>query len=305
MFARATRAGNREGMSAPVRPHDPAEAIQGRLVTAGPPRRLRAVPRRLARAVRSPLARVNPEPIVVLGNQKAGTSAIAALLGAATRRSVTLDLRNEQTAEPMFIGCRLGRAPFAELVRRNRLDFSRDIVKEPNLSLLYDDVLGHFPKARIALVVRDPRDNIRSQLNWLRLRGDLADVAACRKRRLTTVQRTVMESDWLGLRAENYIDALALRWNTIADVYLRHRAKVRLIRYEDFCVDKVGAVGRLAVELGIAVERDISADVDRQYQPRGDRGASWLGFFGAENLSRITARCADGMQTLGYGRSGH
>jgi hypothetical protein len=242
--------------------------------------------------------------VIVLGNQKAGTSAIAALLAEATCSSVTLDLRNEQAARPTFIRCRLGRVPFAELVRRNRLDFSRDVVKEPNLSLLYDELVGYFPRARIALVVRDPRNNIRSQLNWLRFPGDLPDVDERDRRRLTTVQRSVLDAGWLGLRGENYADALALRWNAIADVHVRHPDRVRLVRYEDFCRDKVGAVGRLAAELGMAVKRDISAGVDRQFQPRGDRSASWPEFFGLENLTRITTRCAERMQNLGYTGSG-
>ena len=281
-----------------------ATAVEERLASSGPPRRFRSVPRRVVRAAWSPFARVNPHPVIVLGNQKAGTSAIAALLAEATRSSVTLDLRNEQAARPTFISCRLGRATFAELVRRNRLDFSRDIVKEPNLSLLYDELVGYFPRARVALVVRDPRDNIRSQLNWLRLPGNLADVDERDRRGLTTVQRSVLDAGWLGVRGENYTDALALRWNAIADVYVRHPDRVRLVRYEDFCRDKVGAVARLAAELGMAVERDISAGVDRQFQPRGDRNVFWPEFFGPENLAQITTRCAKRMQNLGYTGSG-
>ena len=281
-------------------PTAPASVIEERLASSGPPPRLRAAPSRIVRAARSPFARVNRQPVIVLGNQKAGTSAIAALLGAATGSSVTLDLRNEQAAHPAFIRCRLGQAPFAELVRRNRLDFSRDIVKEPNLSLLYDELMDYFPRARIALVVRDPRDNIRSQLNWLRLTGDLADVDERHRRTLTTVQRSVLDSGWLGLPGANYVDALARRWSAVADVHLRHPERVRLVRYEDFCAGKVAAIGRLATELGMAAERDISADVDRQYQPPGDRRASWPEFFGPENLARITARCGERMQCLGY-----
>jgi hypothetical protein len=309
MFARAPPVGNglRNMPALPSRlsaPAAPGSAIEERLASSGPPLRLRAAPSRLARAARSPFARVNTQPVIVLGNQKAGTSAIAALLAAATRSSVTLDLRNEQTAHPTFVRCRLGHVPFAELVRRNRLDFSRDIVKEPNLSLLYDDLVGYFPRVRTALVVRDPRDNIRSQLNWLRLPGDLAAVDERHRRTLTTVQRSVLDAGWLGLPGANYVDALARRWNAVADVYLRHSERVRLVRYEDFCRDKVATVGRLAAELGMAAVRDISADVDRQYQPRGDRSASWPEFFGPENLARITTRCAERMRMLEYTRPG-
>lgn len=269
------------------------------LTSFGPPLRLRAAPAWLLRRVRTPLARINPRPILILGNQKAGTSAIAGLLGAAADASVTIDLRNEQTAHPLFIRCRAGDLPFAELVRRNRLDFSRDIVKEPNLSLLYDDLVSHFPSSPVVLIVRDPRDNIRALLNWMRLPGDAPAVDGPGLAHLTTVQRSVIHSEWLGAAPGNYVESLAHRWNLIADIRLRHPERVRLIRYEDFCADKIGAIRRMADAVGLRARRDIRDQLDRQFQPRGDRSVSWTGFFGP-NLERITALCGDRMARLGY-----
>ncbi len=265
----------------------------------GPRRRARAAPVWLARAVREPFARVNPRPVIVLGNQKSGTSAVAGLVASATRRSVALDLRNEQSASPTFIPCRLGRLPFSELVRRNRLDFSRDIVKEPNLSVLSEQVRAAFPEAPVILVIRNPYDNIRSLLNWMRMPGDLRDAPPQAADRLTTVQRSVLQAGWLGIRAHGYIDSLACRWNLIADVHLREPDRVRLVRYEDFCADKTAAVGRIAHSVGLDVRHDVSGEVDRQFQPPGDRSVRRESFFGA-NLTRITAICADRMRRLGY-----
>ena len=278
----------------------PAPAAQD-LASFGPPLRLRAAPAWLVRRLRTPLARVNPRPVIVLGNQKAGTSAIAGLLGAAAGASVTLDLRNEQTAHPLFIRCRLGDLPFAELVRRNKLDFSRDIVKEPNLSLLYDQVVEYFPDAPVILIVRDPRDNIRALLNWMRLPGSLGSVGDADLAHLTTVQRSVLRSEWLGAAPRNYVESLAHRWNLIADIILRHPARVTLIRYEDFCADKTGAIGRTAAAVGLRASKDIHDQLDRQFQPRGDRSVSWTGFF-EENLDRIMALCGGRMDRLGYER---
>jgi hypothetical protein len=265
----------------------------------GPPRRVRAAPVWLARAVREPFARVNERPVIVLGNQKSGTSAVAGLVASATRSSVALDLRNEQTASPAFIACRLGRLPFSELVRRNRLDFSRDIVKEPNLSVLFRQVRAAFPDAPVILVVRNPYDNIRSLLNWMRIPGDSPDVPPEAADRLTTVQRSVLHAGWLGIRASSYIESLACRWNLIADVHLGDPDRVGLVRYEDFCADKVATVGRIARALDLDVQHDVSGEVDRQFQPRGDRSVRRESFFGA-NLGRITAVCADRMRRLGY-----
>jgi hypothetical protein len=269
------------------------------LASFGPPLRLRAAPAWLMRRLRSPLARINPRPVLVLGNQKAGTSAIAGLLGAAAGASVTIDLRNEQTAHPLFIRCRVGDLPFAELVRRNRLDFSRDIVKEPNLSLLYDDLVSYFPDSPVVVIVRDPRDNIRALLNWMRLPGDAASLEEAGLAHLTTVQRSVIQSEWLGAAPGNYVDSLAHRWNLIADICLRHPGRVELVRYEDFCADKTAAIGRMAAAVGLRARRDIRDQLDRQFQPRGDRSVSWTGFFG-QNLGRITALCGERMDRLGY-----
>jgi hypothetical protein len=271
-----------------------------RLQSFGPRRRLRAAPRRAVRAVQSRLARVNRRPVIVLGNQKAGTSAIAGLLAAATGCSVALDLRNEQTAHPAFIRCRLGEISFVELVERNRLDFSRDIVKEPNLSLLYEEVVGYFRDGRVGLVIRDPRDNIRSLLNWLGIPGELAELPDQYYTPLTTVQRSVLDVEWLGMHAESHIEALALRWNMIADTYLHHAERIALIRYEDFCLEKVDAITQLAGRLGLRAQRDISDDVDREFQPPGDRTVTWLEFFGPDNLRRITDVCGDRMREFGY-----
>jgi hypothetical protein len=251
------------------------------------------------RRLRTPLARVNPTPVLVLGNQKAGTSAIAALLGAAADASVTIDLRNEQTTHPLFIRCRLGELPFAELVRRNKLDFSRDIVKEPNLSLLYDELVEFFPAAPVILIVRDPRDNIRALLNWMRLPGSLAGVAEPELAHLTTVQRSVLRSEWLGAAPGNYVESLAHRWNLIADICLRHPRRVQLVRYEDFCADKAAAIRRAGAAVGLRAARDIRDQLDREFQPRGDRSVSWTGFFG-ENLDRIVSLCGTRMGRLGY-----
>ena len=57
--------------------------------------------------------------------------------------------------------------PLDALVQRYRLAFSRPVVKEPNLTFLYDELVRRFPQARVGLIIRDPRDNIRSLLERL------------------------------------------------------------------------------------------------------------------------------------------
>ena len=70
---------------------------------------------------------------------------------------------------------------------------------------------------------------------------------------------------------------------------------LKLRRYPRFSL-KACATGALLRLL----ERDVSAELDRQYQVRGDAAADREAFFGAENLARIERICGDGMRALGY-----
>jgi len=97
---------------------------------------------------------------------------------------------------------------------------------------------------------------------------------------------------------------MAEDWNTAVDGYLARPDVFILIRYEDFVADKVGAIARLAAELGLPAAQDIDAWTDVQYQPRGDRDISWQEFFGPENLARIERICGDRMARFGYHRTG-
>ena len=149
-------------------------------------------------ALRGYLSRVNPRPVLVLGNQKSGTSAIAALLGDLTGLSVTIDLPREiRHAE--YLRVLRGEITMREFVALNRHEFSRDIIKEPNLTLLYEELAEFFPEASFAYVVRDPRDNLRSMLNRLKIRGDLEKLSGDVKERIPHAWRLVLDGPRLGL----------------------------------------------------------------------------------------------------------
>lgn len=262
----------------------------------------RAVSRRIRRAGQAPFATITKEPIFILGNQKSGTSAIAALLGEITGLSVTVDLLNEER-RPLFHRCKKGEAPFSKLVRRNRLDFSRAIVKEPNLTLFYQELVDYFPAAKFVFIVRDPRDNLRSILNWLRLAGTFEEIPEGKWRALGPIERGIVDGRWLGLAGKGYVEMLAGRWNLFSDVYLDHSACMVLQRYEDFVADKPGSVAALAKRLDLTPVNDVRDKVDFQYQPAGDRDTVWSEFFGTRNLERIETCCASRMERLRYGPS--
>ncbi|MEO7239841.1 MAG: sulfotransferase [Sphingomicrobium sp.] len=256
--------------------------------------------RRARRLIAERLAVVNRRPLIVLGKEKSGTTAIAALLGEATGLTVTLDI------PALFIdGLRpilRGEAELAELIARQRLAFSRDIIKEPNLTYIAGQARACFPEARMVAIVRDPRANIRSVFNRMGIRGDLMELPREAIAGIPAGWRWHFdEPALLGLAGGDYIALAAQRWNRAAEPVLAADSSMTVIRYEDFVADRVGAIERLAERLGLRVVRDIGDDATRQFQPLGaDRDCPWSDFFGERNLATIERICGPAMARFDY-----
>jgi hypothetical protein len=263
---------------------------------------LRAAPARAHRAVQGLYAKANEAPIIVLGHQKSGTSAVAGLLAELTGRSVAIDFVNEDRW-PIYQRVTTGEVSFERFVRRNRLDFSRDIVKEPNLTFLYPQLRERFPDARFLMVVRDPRTNAKSVLNRLDLPGDVSDLSQERLAALRRGWSLVFDPGWLRLTPGTYVELLSRRWNLCADVFLENQPSFHLVRYEDFLADKLGTLERLASQLELSCPGDIRSRLDEPFQPAGDRRVPVGMFFGAENLARIEDICEARMRRLGYSQA--
>ena len=256
--------------------------------------------RRLRRYVMNSTARVNHRPIIILGNQKSGTTAIASLLAQATDKSVTLDLSERWLPWHWARDIHAGRLSFQALVMQARLEFSRDIVKEPALTHMYSYLEECFPNAQYVLIVRDPRDNIRSILDRVDLPGTPTRFDAQQLTSLKPGWRKVLDGTRLGFRRDRWPDNLSEKWNHCADIHLENPEEVLLLKYEDFQADKCAQIALLAARLGLPVTQDVSETVDIQYQPRGRRRSMpWIDFFGAENLSRIERICCERMRKLG------
>ena len=258
---------------------------------------------RIARGIEGIFAKVHPSPIILLGNQKSGTTAIAALLAEMTGLSATLDLKKEMT-NPVIDRIKAGELSMRAFVRRNKLDFSREIIKEPSLSPYYPELAAEFPRARFVMVIRDPRDNLRSILNRLKISGSLDDIPEGERARISRAWELILDGRWLGLDGTNYIEMLAQRWNYITDLYLANPDRMILVKYEDFSKNKIGKLHELASALGLEKKNDVSSRVDVQFQPAGDRSVRWMDFFGPGNLSAIERICGDRMRRLGYPPSG-
>ena len=246
---------------------------------------------------RTRTATINPEPLFVFGNQKSGTTAMAALLAEAADVRATLDFAGAwgRRAQALI----RGETPIAEFVQRNAWAFSAAIIKEPNLTFAAGPLMAHFPQARAIFLVREPCANIRSILSRLRLPGDREQLSSREWRRISPNWRMILRGEDIGVAGRNYVETLAFRWLKAADIYGALKARLRLVRYEDFNADKTGTIAALAREFALPLKRDITPSLDRRFQPRAPAQWTPQEFFGPHNLDRILRTC--GMRAADFG----
>lgn len=251
--------------------------------------------------IRSTRAVMHPQPIFVLGNQKSGTSIIAALLAKATGLSVSLDLVREYLSDgTVYIKLKKGKKDLQELIYRNKLDFSRQIIKEANLTPFFEDLIARFPDSRYVFIVRDPADNIRSQLNRWDIPGNQQSLSHKKMKSVKKSWHIVFNGEWLGFDGNGYVEMMSHRWRYMADIYLKNSDLMTLIRYEDFLEDKEKSILSLAEAIGLKPSNNIVDSVDVQYQSKGEAHVDLLTFFGYQNLENIYKICGDRMPEFGY-----
>lgn len=234
--------------------------------------------------------------VLVLGNQKTGSTAIARLLAVWGNLNAVTDVHSLQASR-----VRLPNQPAAveEFLQRARYYFRHDLVKENALTPATDALLNVLPCARPVYVVRHPVHNVRSILDRLGLPGtprslrslDLSDGG----------WRPIVENRHFDGDADDHITSLAQRWAETTAIYRRHRDRLTLVRYEDFMADKEGCIRQLSDRLNVPQENDIRPLLDVPFQPRGQhRSVPPASFFSAEGLAIINRECADGMDALDY-----
>lgn len=243
---------------------------------------------------------IEPNPVFILGNHKSGTTAIAALLAEATQFPVTLDLKRAIHDEALQLRLKYGLQSFQSFLKDYRIEFSRKIIKEPILTIFSKELLNHFPDARFVYIVRDPRDNIRSILNRLRIPGNKREINIYN---YTEIKKTIVwalafNTSWLHQISTGYIDALSQKWNIFCDYFDVERHC--LVRYEDFKEDKEKTIYELAKRLQLEPRCSIVDKVEIQYQTKGSGEVNWIDFFGESNLIHIERVCRNRMQKFGY-----
>ncbi len=240
-------------------------------------------------------------PVFVLGNQKSGTTAIAALLAECIGETFISDVlyRNKVQLQDLLDG----NPSLAMLASSHPESFQASVVKDNDFTFLYPSLARTFPKANFVFIVRDPRQNIRSVLNRLKLPGDLDSLSAEQYTELRTKLpgwHTILTGSSFGSSTGHYIDVLADRWVRANQVYLSASERMTMVRYEDFDAAKRPVVERLATQLGFSVLHNVAESQDRQFQPLGDRSISPEAFFGQDNLERLERCCSTLMPSFGY-----
>lgn len=254
----------------------------------------------IIRKIWSVSAKINSNPLFILGNPKSGTTIIANLLSKATKQTLTSDIQSVIKHAALQLDFNL--INFDDFIKHHKYEFSKEIIKEPFLSFYTEELIRSFPNAKFIWIVRSPYQNIRSILNRLKIPGNLTEInfndfTELEKR---PAWKLNLQSRMLGYNSSNYIEALAFRWNHAIKIYRENQEKIRLVRYEDFIIDKQKYIEDLALELDFTIQSDISNYVNIQYQPKGNAEIDLKEFFGVENYKIIGKICKENMQETGY-----
>lgn len=242
--------------------------------------------------------------ILILGHQKSGTTAIGALLADYCGLTYSNDPLYEVDKGSAKAVKSLVEKPckLCGFLRFKPSLFCKEVIKDPDYIFLQSQLSKAHPNAKQVFVVRDPRDNIRSLCNRLKLdgRSTLKAPASSDMYKGNRHWELIFSGHLPVLKSANFIESLAKRWCYAAELYLRNKETIILVRYEDFVQDKRKEIGILAEKLGFPQKNSIVEKLDKQFQPRGDNSASHLDFFGEDNLLMINSECREYLSVFGY-----
>jgi len=257
----------------------------------------------------SPFVRPNSDAVCVFGCPKSGTSAVSALLAKAGGLSVTVDIPPLWRTPVWEVHA--GQRSAASLIRHHRAYFSRDLIKEPALTTIMDDLLPALGAQKVVFVIREPKSTVRSILQRRGLPGNAEQLSP---KQWSQVYKGSWHwtYDWPyryspqvppWLKDRTYVEGLATLWQWGVDALERTQAlgwDPLVVRYEDFLDDKLETIHSTLASLDIPVKMDVSPFLDRQFQPKGNHSVSLPDFFGLDNLSRIESITKTGRHRFNY-----
>lgn len=233
------------------------------------------------------------KPIVILGNQKSGTSAVAALLAKATGQTASIDLKM-QVVCPLYDRLESGNLSFTRFVGINSYSFSRQIVKEPELTFHYDQLIRRFPHSKVVFVHREATENIRSIYERLGFSGDTATIPNSKLAHLPRAWQLILGCDKFGDdQSVPVLENLCQRWNIAAETEIMAGNRAEHISYKAFKKDKEPTIRNLAERLSLPIKHSIREDLNINYQPPSRSGLKAANFFPQHNLDLIFERTKD------------
>tara|TARA_B100000902_G_scaffold33428_2_gene40090 strand:+ start:8334 stop:9182 length:849 start_codon:yes stop_codon:yes gene_type:complete len=240
-------------------------------------------------------------PIFILGNQKSGTSVIASLLGEMTQEKTSVDLLYSGYKYNLLRDWKSKKIDTKKFISKNLVEFSAKIIKEPHLSVFFDELLIEYPKSNFIMVIRNPFDNIRSILDRLKIEGNINKLNENQKSNFFHSWNLLLNNEWIGGDKSQYIEVLAERWNIITNTFLQNNDKIILIKYEDFIKNKINEIENLSIKLNLENKNSIEHLLKKQYQPKGkNKNVDLINFYGKENYEKIKNICNKNMIKLGY-----
>lgn len=229
--------------------------------------------------------------VVVLGHQKSGTTAIANLIAKSSKISYSNDpIYNTDKNSIRVLKYVYEDLPsFYEHVRKNKSKFFHNIVKDPDFSFSFDAVKELYPESKYLFIERNPVDIIRSIFNRLGIDGriDRKSIDGISLKKGTEQWRYILNGN--GNDEYTVIERLAHRIETCNKIYKENEDDLILLKYEDFLSDKKAFIEDCCRMLSLPIKKDISDEVDTQFQPKGNSAVDPESFFGRVNYEKITS----------------
>lgn len=229
---------------------------------------------------------------LLIGPESSGTTAVANLLYVGQDGLRFLDEGDEHWVWDTYQSVYEGRRRIYDSPRLQLFD----TIKVPGFAVILPQFREAFPNTMVACMVRDPRDVIQSAINTWKVE------------RAEDLARIPWSSEtWLGLTSTDPVERLASRWRIYMSLAGQDPGVV-FLRYEDFCADKVGAIERLARQVGLPfngervnrlADQQLSRPATRNYTPRGPGG--WRnGILSSDQIACVEKICLQEMGKWGY-----
>ncbi|MGB0371592.1 MAG: sulfotransferase family protein [Opitutales bacterium] len=235
------------------------------------------------------------EKVIVLGNQKSGTTALAKLVSLAAGESLTNDI--EYFWEEYLVERTQSKRDLNWALRRQREEFQARIIKEPNLSFYFSELLELFPNAKFIWIFRGPVQNIRSICERLDVSAEelMAPISkfdySLHKRR--PYWKWVFENPEFYPHTKTILESLVGRYKVLYEIWSKHSKHCMTVGYESFEANKIPLIKQVLEYCGLEYRYDIKDKIDVAYQPAGARAA-----LPNEIVGYIEAQCAREMNKV-------